>query len=154
MKCERCQRLVRVEDYVYTGEFTKTCLHCGQYNSHLMLRDEEGEYLVDEKGPIFTDVNFEHPCGAYYIYFSDGRVDYGTLGDGLTEEDVLKNLHLEVFETEVDIDKSYVLYRNPETNTYKRLFGNGKAAEYEKSKADEDVISYRCHHNRMRYYIN
>lgn len=71
-----------------------------------------------------------NPCGAYKLITLSGVAKSGTLGENLSEEQVLKMFNFNDT-SRLDMNKTYINYRNIETNEFKIIFGNGKPESYD-----------------------
>ncbi|SCJ99894.1 Uncharacterised protein [uncultured Clostridium sp.] len=63
-------------------------------------------------------------CGAYKLVTFSGIGQVGTLGENVSEEEVLKRFNF-TDTSRLDLNKTYINYRNTETNEFKVIFGKG-----------------------------
>lgn len=112
-KCKICEGLVRIEKNNHG--LRKVCTCCGYYYSKEKGEDET-EYL--------------NPCGAYKLVTIGGITKAGTLGENLTKEEVLKMFNFSDI-SRLDMNKTYINYKDIDTNEFKVIFGNGKPESYE-----------------------
>ena len=61
-------------------------------------------------------------CGAYKLVTFSGIGQVGTLGENVSEEEVLKRFNF-TDTSRLDLNKTYINYRNTETNEFKVIFG-------------------------------
>lgn len=112
-KCKICDGLVRIEDAAYGT--SKICTCCG--------------YFYNKKDNSINEVEYLNPCGSYKLVTLSGIAKSGTLGEDLSEEEVLKLFNFSDT-SRLDMNKSYINYRDIETNEFKIIFGNGKPESY------------------------
>lgn len=118
-KCKFCSGLVRIENTSY--EVSKICTCCGYYYNKKKLSDENDNT---------SEIENLKPCGAYKLVTLSGVTKSGTLGENLSEDEVLQMFNLS--DTSIlNMNKTYINYRNPETNEFKVIFGNGKPETYD-----------------------
>lgn len=122
----------------------KQCHTCGfAMYEETELESDGKTYVLDENGKIkITKVNILNPCGAYYFKTGAGSkyrgiILRGSCGENLSEEEVIKkftpDLNNELLPEgfNVDIDNSYITYRNSKTNEIKVIWGKGTPIKYE-----------------------
>ena len=126
-KCKICGGLVRVENNIYC--LSKVCTCCGYYYNKEKLNNEE-KYKFDEYSDIIIETEYLNPCGAYKLVTLSGIAKSGTLGENLSEEEVLNMFNFKDI-SRLDMNKTYINYRNIETNEFKVIFGNGKPESYD-----------------------
>ena len=130
-KCKICGGLVRIEDNAYV--YSKICTCCGYYynrdklNNEYQCRSGNGS---DAEGNITGEVEYLNPCGAYKLVTLSGVAKSGTLGENLSEEQVLNMFNFNDI-SRLDMNKSYINYRNAKINEFKIIFGNGKPESYD-----------------------
>ena len=126
-KCKICGGLVRLENNIYG--LSKVCTCCGYYYNKEKLNNEE-KYKFDECSDIIIETEYLNPCGAYKLVTLSGIAKSGTLGENLSEEEVLNMFNFKDI-SRLDMNKTYINYRNIETNEFKVIFGNGKPESYD-----------------------
>lgn len=118
-KCKICSGLVRIENNSYG--VSKVCTCCGYYYNKQKL---------DNENDNISKVEYLKPCGAYKLVTLSGVTKSGTLGENLSEEQVLQMFNFSDT-SRLNMNKTYINYRNPETNEFKIIFGNGKPETYD-----------------------
>ncbi|MBX9136809.1 MULTISPECIES: hypothetical protein [unclassified Clostridium] len=108
-KCKICGGLINIEGSL--NKLTKICTCCGYFYN----KENKVEYL--------------NPCGAYKLVTLSGIGQIGTLGENITEEQAVKKFNLSDT-SRLNMDKSYINYRNPQTNEFKIIFGSGEPESY------------------------
>lgn len=129
-KCRICGGLIRIESTSY--KISKLCTCCGYfYNKEKNISKHRRRYSQcnEEKEELEEVTEILNPCGAYKLVTISGMVKGGTLGESLSEDDVLTMFNL-TDTSRLDMNKTYINYRNPETNEFKIVFGNGKPETY------------------------
>ena len=130
-KCKICGGLVRVENNIYG--ISKVCTCCGYYyNKEKVNNEEKCKYneCCDSESDTKSETEYLNPCGAYKLVTLSGITKSGTLGENLSEEQVLKMFNFNDT-SRLDMNKTYINYRNIETNEFKIIFGNGKPESYD-----------------------
>lgn len=118
-KCKICSGLVRIENNSYG--VSKVCTFCGYYYNKQKL---------DNENDNTSKVEYLKPCGAYKLVTLSGVTKSGTLGENLSEEQVLQMFNFSDT-SRLNMNKTYINYRNPKTNEFKIIFGNGKPETYD-----------------------
>ena len=129
-KCKICGGVVRIEN---TADRTsKLCTCCGYfYNKEKNISEHNCgcTHCNEERKDLEKVTESLNPCGAYKLVTISGMVKGGTLGESLSEDDVLAMFNL-TDSSRLDMNKTYINYRNPKTNEFKIVFGNGKPETY------------------------
>ena len=130
-KCKICGGLVSIENS--SDGTTKICTCCGYFynkeNPKHELGCEECHNEESDSGDV-KEIEYLNPCGAYKLVTLSGIGQVGTLGENVREEDVLKKFNFSDT-SRLDLNKSYINYRNTETNEFKIIFGNGQPESYD-----------------------
>ncbi len=116
---------------------------CGAYKLVTFSRIGQvgtlGENVSEEevlKRFNFTDsvdvkeIEYLNPCGAYKLVTFSRIGQVGTLGENVSEEEVLKRFNF-TDTSRLNLNKTYINYRNTETNEFKVIFGNGNPESYD-----------------------
>lgn len=130
-KCKICGGLVRIENNRYS--ISKLCTCCGYFYTKEKFSNEHNCNCVEcneNKKSELSVVEYLHPCGAYKLVTLSGVAKSGTLGENLTEDQVLKMFNFSDT-SRLDMNKTYINYRDIETNEFKIIFGNGKPESYD-----------------------
>lgn len=129
-KCNICGGLVRIEST--TLGISKLCTCCGYfYNQEKNVSEERCKcsHCNEENHDLEKVSESSNPCGAYKLVTIGGVAKSGTLGENLSEEEVLSMFNFTDI-SRLDMNKTYINYRNPETKEFKIVFGNGKPEMY------------------------
>lgn len=126
-KCKICGGLVRIENNEYGT--SKLCTCCVYFYNKENLSDEHN-CNCGEQHNTENIIEYLQPCGAYKLVTLSGVAKSGSLGENLTEEQVLKMFNFSDI-SRLDMKKTYINYRNVETNEFKIIFGNGKPESYD-----------------------
>lgn len=114
-----------------TEEEYRFCDKCGYLYNKEAERGKDDKIVFDENGNlIYTIEEFLNSCGAYNLVLKTGERKTGTLGENVREEDVLTIFSL-MLTSDIDLDESYINYRNPKTGEFKILLGNKKPLEFD-----------------------
>lgn len=131
-KCKICGGLVSIENS--SEGTTKICTCCGYFYAKEKQQQKVGCNCKDchneEESTDIKEIEYLNPCGAYKLVTLSGIGQVGTLGENTTEEDVLKRFNFSDT-SRLDLNKTYINYRNTETNEFKIIFGNGKPESYD-----------------------
>ncbi|WP_195999322.1 hypothetical protein [Clostridium sp. 1001271B_151109_B4] len=129
-KCKICGGLVRIESTAFRT--SKLCTCCGYfYNKEKNISEEKCECSScnEENYDLEKVTESSNPCGAYKLVTISGVAKSGTLGENLSEEEVLRMFNFSDT-SRLNMNKTYINYRNPKTNEFKVIFGNGKPETY------------------------
>ena len=131
-KCKICGGLVSIENS--SEGTTKICTCCGYFYTKEKQQQKVGCNCKachnEEESTDIKEIEYLNPCGAYKLVTLSGIGQVGTLGENTTEEDVLKRFNFSDT-SRLDLNKTYINYRNTETNEFKIIFGNGKPESYD-----------------------
>lgn len=130
-KCKICGGLVSIENS--SDGTTKICTCCGYFYNKENVIHKHGcqcEDCHNEEDRSTRKIEYLNPCGAYKLITNSGVGQIGTLGENISEYEVLKKFNFRNT-SRLNLNKSYINYRNIETNEFKILFGNGKPESYE-----------------------
>ena len=132
-KCKICGGLVSIENS--SEGTTKICNCCGYFYKKDNQKHEVGCGCVhchkeENKSIDAKEIEYVNPCGAYKLVTLSGVGQVGTLGENVSEEEVLKRFNFNDT-SRLDMKKTYINYRNTETNEFKIIFGNGKPESYD-----------------------
>ena len=132
-KCKICGGLVSIENS--SDGLTKICTCCGYFykkeNPKNEVRCHCGDCNKEENDSVdVKEIEYLNPCGAYKLVTFSGIGQVGTLGENVSEEEVLKRFNF-TDTSRLDLNKTYINYRNTETNEFKVIFGNGNPESYD-----------------------
>ncbi len=131
-KCKICGGLINIEGSL--NKLTKICTCCGYFYNKENPKHELGCHCdkchEEESESIeVKEIEYLNPCGAYKLVTLSGIGQIGTLGENITEEQAVKKFNLSDT-SRLNMDKSYINYRNPQTNEFKIIFGSGEPESY------------------------
>lgn len=127
----------RMIDWNYnTNEEHCFCSKCGKFSETYRYTDEDGEYVLEDavtaNGEPFKRLALKVRTGGGY---GSARVSYKDVAaEGVhcfgSKEDVLSfKEQLQLDESELDLDRTYVFLYDPETQTGEVIYGHAKPQE-------------------------
>ena len=85
---------------------------------------------IDNSNESCNEFEYQNPCGAYNFVTVSGIAKSGTLGENLNKDQILSMFNLSDT-SRLNMKKTYINYRNPETNQFEVVFGCGKPESYD-----------------------
>ena len=131
IECGVCGGVKHTDFNCKSFEEYEICQTCGYSYTKKAILTEDRHYVLDKDGKRTYEITEnKNPCGVYYFAHKSGVGQLGSLKSDAKEEDILKSFGL-TDTSSLDMDESYINYRNSKTGEFKLIFGNNKPLSYE-----------------------
>ena len=122
IKCPQCNGIYMTDFNYRTQEEFRNCSRCGRTERWFIIRDEEGNAVLDKDGRVQMDYELQQGCGSARVFFKNGVGQIWSFSEPIDEE--TKQAYLEILKKpEVNKEESYLTFWDSQKNEVLAVYG-------------------------------
>lgn len=141
IECPQCGGLYTKDYYYKTGEEYRTCARCGRHEEWVIVRDENGKPVLNEKGHLQTNYELSEGFGSLKLAYTDGFGHIYSLSSSV-DQALIDEFNRALEDPNIDKDGSYLSSWDTEKKELVMICGKMPEtyAEFNESMSEEETL--------------